>query len=57
MALKHIGNAGSHKNKLSLDNLSSAYEMLEHVLSKLYDANYYRLKKNMQEINKKKRPL
>ena len=57
MALKYIGNAGSHTKKLTHEDILIGYEMLEHVLNKLYDKKYFRLKKRMQMINKRRGPV
>ncbi|MDP8269738.1 MAG: DUF4145 domain-containing protein [Candidatus Tenebribacter davisii] len=56
MALKHIGNAGSHGSKLNRDIILEAYEFLEYVLNNLYDKKYEILRKKMIQINKRKKP-
>ena len=54
MAIKWVGNTGSHSNKLTRERLLDVYEILEYVINLLYDSKYGKLKKNMLKINKKK---
>lgn len=54
LAIKWIGNIGSHKGKLGINDILEAYEMLELSLNKLYDNTEKRLKKIAKEINKSK---
>ncbi len=57
MAIKWVGNTGSHSNKLTREGLLEVYEILEYVLNILYDSTYERLMKNMLKINKKRGPI
>jgi|LNFM01.1.fsa_nt_gb hypothetical protein len=58
MAIKWIGNSGSHTNGgLTKDDILDAYEILEFVTTKLYEKDSHRLKKLSKEINKKKKPI
>ncbi|TAF58759.1 MAG: DUF4145 domain-containing protein [Flavobacterium sp.] len=58
MAIKWIGNSGSHKNEyLSKDDLLDAYEILSHVTAKLYETTTKRIKRMTKKINKRKKPI
>jgi hypothetical protein len=58
MAIKWIGNSGSHTNEeLTKDDILDAYEILEHVITKLYEKDSNRLKKLSKTINKKRKPI
>jgi len=58
MAIKWIGNSGSHKNEdLTKDDLLDAYEILSHVTSKLYEKTTKRIKQMTKKINKRKKPI
>ena len=58
MAIKWIGNSGSHINDdLTKDDILDAYEILEHVTTKLYEKDSHRLKKLSKSINKKRKPI
>jgi len=54
LAIKWIGNAGSHTGKLEKIDILEAYELLEHSLNKLFDNKENNLKKITKEINKRK---
>ena len=54
LAIKWIGNAGSHIGKLERIDLLDAYVLLEHSLIKLYDDKETELNKISKEINKRK---
>lgn len=57
LAIKWLGNAGSHSNnEFTLDDVMDAYEMMEAVLTQLYDPKGDSVKKLVKEINKKKGP-
>ncbi len=57
LAIKWLGNAGSHsKNEVTLDDVMDAYELMEVVLTQLYDPKGDSVKKLVKEINKKKGP-
>jgi hypothetical protein len=54
MAIKWIGNIGSHVGKIDNVDLLDAFEILEFSLDKLYDDREKRIKKVAKEINKNK---
>lgn len=54
LAIKWIGNAGSHIGKLEKIDILETYELLELSLNKLFDDTEKKLKKIAQEINKRK---
>lgn len=59
LAVKWIGNAGSHKEKITKEHLLDLYELLEHCIAELYD-NPKRLKelsRKAKKINATKKPL
>ncbi|MDF4711260.1 DUF4145 domain-containing protein [Vibrio parahaemolyticus] len=57
LAVKWLGNAGSHASKpLSLDDVFDAYEILEVVLSDLYENKVELAKKLAKGINKNRGP-
>jgi hypothetical protein len=57
LAIKWIGNPGSHFDQLSIDDVLDAYDILDFSLNKLYDLQEKTIKKLTKEINKKKAPL
>ena len=57
LAIKWIGNSGSHYDTLTKDDILDAYILLDFSLSKLYDHREKAIKKLAKEINKKKAPL
>lgn len=58
MAIKWIGNSGSHVNdELNKDDTLDAYEILEHVTTKLYEKDSHRIKALSKTINKRKKPI
>jgi hypothetical protein len=56
MAIKWIGNEGSHSIKIIQDDLLDAYELLENSLSELFDNHSKRLERIKNEIIKRKGP-
>ena len=54
LAIKWIGNSGSHVGKLEKVDVLDAYELLEHSLNKLFDDKEAELKKKTIEINKRR---
>lgn len=56
MAIKWIGNAGSHFSELSSEDVLDAYELLEFSLEKLYNDRELKLKQISDEINKSRKP-
>jgi len=58
MAIKWIGNSGSHKGQdLTKDDLLDAYEILSHVTAKLYEKTSKRIKAITKKINLRKKPI
>ncbi|MCX5827628.1 MAG: DUF4145 domain-containing protein [Deltaproteobacteria bacterium] len=56
-AIKWLGNAGSHSaKKITLDDVMDAYEIMDEVLSKLFDEKQEHINKLVNTINKKKGP-
>lgn len=57
IAVKWLGNAGSHSGKeLSADDVMDAYEIVEHVLSEIYEKKSVKLKALAKKVNKAKGP-
>lgn len=56
LAIKWIGNAGSHEQTLKKENLIEAYTMLEHVLQEIFEKRSAILAKTARRINKRKKP-
>jgi len=54
LAIKWIGNEGSHTKSLDRNDLLDAYQLLETSLNKLYDDKESNLKKISKEINKRR---
>jgi hypothetical protein len=57
LAIKWIGNFGSHGLKLERSDLLDAYEIFEVALQEIYDDDKRRVDKLTKSINKKKGPL
>lgn len=58
MAVKWIGNSGSHSNRiLSKDDTLDGFEILEQVFQKLFTSDYKRILKLSKAIIKKKGPI
>lgn len=57
LAIKWIGNAGSHYSKLTIEDLLDAYNLLNYCMIKLYDDEDKKIEKLAIMINKKKLPL
>jgi len=58
MAIKWIGNTGSHRSdNLTRDDILDGLEILEHVLTKLYETDTKRIATLTKKINKRKKPL
>ncbi|MEL1243681.1 DUF4145 domain-containing protein [Flavobacterium sp. DGU11] len=58
MAIKWIGNIGSHSiEPLTQDDILDGFEMLEHVLNKLFEMESKRIKSLGKTINKRKGPV
>jgi hypothetical protein len=56
IAIKWIGNAGSHFSELKTKDVLDAYELVEFSLDRLYNDNEKRLIELSKEINKNKKP-
>jgi len=54
LAIKWIGNKGSHLGKLDRGDILNAYELLEHSINKLFDKSEQRIKRLSEKINKRK---
>jgi hypothetical protein len=58
LAVKWLGNAGSHDgDKPTIADVRMTYDLLEHVLSEIYEKKTGELKAVAKKINKKKGPL
>lgn len=56
MAIKWLGNIGSHEGKkLNLKKILDAYEIIEHILEKLYSKKEQRVTQLVRKINKNKK--
>lgn len=57
-AIKWLGNAGSHSGSdVSQDDVFLAYDLIEHVLSEIYDNKIKKLSAHAKKVNKKKGPV
>ena len=56
LAIKWIGNHGSHSNDLTHESVADSYEIFESVLIDMFDRQAVSLAKKVVKINKKKRP-
>lgn len=54
LAIKWIGNVGSHVGELEKIDILETYELLEHSLNELFEGKEKKLKKISKEINKRK---
>lgn len=54
LAIKWIGNTGSHIGDLTKEDIIDAYELLEYSLNLMFDKKTEKLKKISKEINKRK---
>lgn len=57
LAIKWIGNSGSHYGKLTKDDILDAYNLLDFSLTKIYNNQEKELKKLSNMINKRRAPL
>lgn len=57
LALKWIGNAGSHSQDIQPEDIFDGIELLEKIVEKLYSDNEKELAAKVKEINKKKSPI
>ncbi len=56
LAIKWVGNGGSHTDSLTRDSVLDAFDMLELVLDNLYGTTKAMIMKKVKAINKKKGP-
>jgi len=56
LAIKWLGNSGSHSSDLTSNDVLDAFELLEHALEEVYESKATRLKMLSASINKKKGP-
>lgn len=57
MAIKWIGNAGSHFFEIEKEGVLDAYQILEFALEKLYNDREQKVMELSDEINKSKKPI
>ncbi|MBN1462628.1 MAG: DUF4145 domain-containing protein [Paludibacteraceae bacterium] len=57
MAVKWIGNAGSHESEIDYDSLLDGLDILELVLNKLYSSKEKEITQKMKQINQRKKPI
>lgn len=57
LAIKWLGNTGSHSMDLTADDMLDAFELLLHALEEIYESKSFRLKKLASSIIKKKGPV
>jgi hypothetical protein len=56
LAVKWLGNAGSHRNGLKADDILDGYEITEHVLTELYQNKAIYVRTIAEQINRRKGP-
>lgn len=56
LAIKWIGNAGSHLSEVTKDDVLNAYELLEYSLDELYDDRKKKIRELSDKINSAKGP-
>jgi hypothetical protein len=56
MAVRWIGNAGSHTQPITREDLLDGYELMEHVLAELFAGRHRRIAQLSRQINRRKRP-
>ena len=57
MAIKWIGNAGSHTSDLTAENVIMGYQLFSHAMDEAFDKKSATIKKMVQKINKNKKPI
>ncbi|QRR00803.1 DUF4145 domain-containing protein [Dyadobacter sandarakinus] len=58
MAIKWIGNSGSHNNDpINKNDILDAFEILNYVLADLYETHKKRIHRLTKTINKRKKPV
>jgi hypothetical protein len=56
LAIKWMGNAGSHSGQVTRDDVFDAYDILEQVLEELFVKNRLAMQKMIREINRRRGP-
>lgn len=56
MAVKHLGNAGSHPGEVTREDVFDGFDIMERILDDLYSNNDSNLAKIVREINSRKKP-
>ncbi len=56
LAIKWLGNAGSHPDIITTDDVMDTYEIMEHVLENIYENKEKNIRKIAKRINKRKGP-
>lgn len=56
LAIKHLGNAGSHPGDVHVDDVFDGFDILEHVLTETYTNHASELAKMVKQINQRKGP-
>jgi len=57
LAIKWLGNSGSHDSNISLKDIFDAFDILEHTINELYESRQKKVKKLTKAINKRKGPV
>jgi hypothetical protein len=57
MAVKWLGNAGSHTSPIQADDLLDGYEIMEHVLAEIYTLRTKNVTRLSKKINRTRKPL
>jgi hypothetical protein len=57
LAIKWLGNSGSHSDNLTADDMLDAFELLTHALEEIYESKSTRIMKLTTSIIKKKGPV
>ncbi|WP_200278896.1 DUF4145 domain-containing protein [Rhabdochromatium marinum] len=57
LAVKWLGNAGSHTSSLNAHNVLDAFELLDHVIENMFVEKLKKIRKLTKGINKKKGPV
>jgi hypothetical protein len=56
LAVKWLGNAGSHRGLMKRDDVLDAYEIVEHLLSEIYESKASYVRTLAKKINKRRGP-
>lgn len=57
MAIKWIGNAGTHEDKIQNSDIESCYSIYKHALDEIYLKKTHAVRQLVKQINKKKKPV